>query len=65
MVDQVRNIGPEGQRARLLYGLIGLGVGIVIAFGLFYFDLGRWWRLVLFLPFWQGGLGIFQALHKI
>lgn len=64
MSEQVRNIGPEGQRARLIYGLAGLGIGFVIVLGMLYFDVGRWWRLALFVPFWQGGLGIFQALHK-
>ena len=64
MADTVKNIGPEGQRSRLLYGLAMLGIGLAIGVVLILADVSRWWRLALFLPFWQGGLGIFQSFHK-
>ena len=64
MPKQVKNIGPEGQCTRLRGGLIALGIGIIITPILVMIDINRWWRLLLFIPFWQGALGIFQALHK-
>ena len=64
MADRVRNIGPQGQRTRLIGGLVALGLGVAAAAILFFTGLSRWWRLVLFFPFWQAGLGIFQALNK-
>ncbi len=64
MTERIKNIGPEGQRMRLRYGLIALGLGLVAGVVLVISGANRWWRLVLFLPFWQGGIGIFQALNK-
>jgi hypothetical protein len=28
------------------------------------FDMNRWWRLVLILPVWLGGVGIFQVKEE-
>lgn len=64
MAETVRNIGPEGQRTRLKGGLIALAVGIAAAAVLLFTGVSRWWRLLLFIPFWQAGLGVFQALNK-
>jgi hypothetical protein len=64
MVNRVNNIGPEGQRMRMRAGLLALGLGVIAGVLLAAFDTSRWWRLVLFLPFWQGGLGVFQARNK-
>jgi hypothetical protein len=63
-LSQVKNIGPEGQRTRLRGGLTAFGLGIIVAVILVVSGLSRWWRLLLFLPFWQAALGVFQALHK-
>jgi hypothetical protein len=64
MPEQLKNIGPEGQRTRLRGGLVALGIGIIITPILVVSGISRWWRLLLFIPFWQGAMGIFQALHK-
>ena len=64
MAKRVANIGPEGQKTRLRGGLIALAVGLAGAAVLVWSGINPWWRLVLFLPFWQGALGVFQALNK-
>ena len=38
-----------------------LGASAAIALGLILAGADRWWRIGLFLPFWLGALGIFQA----
>lgn len=58
------NIGAEGQRQRLTFGLIALVVGDIIAAGLIFGGANRWWRLLLFLPYALAGIGIFQAREK-
>ena len=55
------NIGPRERRKRLILGLTGLATGVAIVASLVWTDATRWWRLVAFLPFWVGALGIFQA----
>lgn len=58
------NIGPKESRKRLRMGaaVFALGVGILVA--LMLTGANRWWRIVLFLPFWMGSLGFFQAMEK-
>ncbi len=57
------NIGPREERKRLILGVATLAVSVGITIGLIYSGVDRWWRLGLFLPFWFGALGIFQALE--
>ncbi|HET7854061.1 MAG TPA: hypothetical protein VFM04_06365 [Candidatus Methylomirabilis sp.] len=57
------NIGPKEERKRLIMGIATLAAGLGIAAGLIVIGVDRWWRLGLFLPFWFGALGIFQALE--
>jgi hypothetical protein len=64
MAERVKNIGPEGQRTRLRGGLIALALGVAGAVALVLSGTSQWWRVLLFLPFWQGALGVFQALNK-
>lgn len=64
MADRVQNIGPEGQRSRLRGGLTVLALGIIVGGVLVFSGVSRWWRMLLFIPFWQGSLGVFQALNK-
>ena len=64
MTERVKNIGPEGQRQRLKGGLIALVPGIIGTIALLLSNVSRWWGVLLFLPFWQGALGVFQALEK-
>ncbi|MEK7209840.1 MAG: hypothetical protein AAB070_00315 [Candidatus Binatota bacterium] len=60
----VINIGPKESRKRLIMGVVVLAVGIGVAIALIFSDLNRWWRIGLFLPFWMGALGLFQAMGK-
>lgn len=64
MAGRAKNIGPEGQRARLRGGLVALALGIAGTVALISSKASRWWRTLLFFPFWQGGLGVFQASEK-
>ena len=58
------NIGPEGRRNRFLMGLISLGVGLGLAFFFRTNQAGSLWRVLLFIPFFAGTLGLFQARAK-
>jgi hypothetical protein len=60
----VMNIGPTEQRKRLIVGVAAATLGVVIAIVFIFTGINRWWRLALFLPFWIGGLGLFQRLEK-
>lgn len=64
MTEEVKNIGPEGQRKRLMGGLFAAALGVAGAVGLILSGASRWWRLLLFLFFWQGALGFFQFQAK-
>ena len=55
------NIGPGERRKRLLMGVTILAVGASLALTLILIGAPRPWRLTLFLPFWMGALGVFQA----
>lgn len=62
--NRVANIGTGGRRKRLMFGLVALGVGVVIAALLVAVAAPRVWRLPLFLVFYVAALGIFQARDK-
>jgi hypothetical protein len=64
MAERVKNIGPRGQRTRLNGGLVTLALGVAGGVALVLGGVSRWFRLLLFFPFWQGALGVFQALNK-
>jgi hypothetical protein len=61
---RIANIGAGERRKRLRFGIVGLGVGAVIAVLLAVIHAPLVWRLPLFLPFYVGALGIFQARDK-
>ena len=63
MATIARNIGAAGRRQRLLFGSISLVVGIAAAALLMTGAGGvsRGARLLLFLPFLGGALGLMQA----
>jgi hypothetical protein len=61
---RVINIGPRERRKRLVFGVAALGVGAAIAVLLVLIDAPLGWRIPLFLPFFFGGLGVFQAREK-
>lgn len=58
------NIGPGERRKRLLTGMAMLAVGALVALALILTGAERWWRVALFVPFWMGALGLFQAREK-
>jgi hypothetical protein len=58
------NIGVSERRKRLTFGIGALSVGVVIAVLLIGIRAPLGWRLPLFLPFWVGALGVFQARDK-
>lgn len=58
------NIGPREVQRRLLTGFAMLALGILIAVVLMLTGVHRVWRVALFLPFWMGALGMFQAREK-
>jgi len=62
--NRVANIGSGGRRKRLMFGIVALGVGAVIAALLVAVGAPRIWRLPLILVFYAGALGIFQARDK-
>jgi uncharacterized membrane protein len=62
--NRVANIGAGGRRKRLMFGIVALGVGVVIAVLLVAIGAPRIWRIPLFLVFYVAALGIFQARDK-
>lgn len=60
----VANIGPKERRTRMRFGVILLGGGAGLAAVLVGIEAHRLWRLLLFLPFWAGALGMLQARAK-
>lgn len=58
------NIGPLERRKRMRFGAVVLIAGAGLAALLVGLQADRLWRLLLFLPFWAGALGILQAREK-
>ena len=63
-VMQIPNIGPKERRKRLLFGAGFLVIGLLAAAALIRGDAPRGWRLLLVVPFWLAGLGLFQARER-
>lgn len=63
-VDNVANIGEKERQKRLVMGIGVIVVSIGIGVGLAVTGISRWWRLSLFVPFFLGALGYFQAMEK-
>lgn len=61
MAPIARNIGPGGCRRRYLLGGLMLAVGVAAALVLVLLGADRGLRVGLFVPFWAGALGFFQA----
>ncbi|HEY3113795.1 MAG TPA: hypothetical protein VGJ62_08935 [Gemmatimonadaceae bacterium] len=58
------NIGAQERRKRLTVGIVALTAGVIIAGLLVAVRAPLVWRLPLFLPFYVGALGFFQARDK-
>jgi hypothetical protein len=61
---RVGNIGTRERRKRLVFGIVAFGAGVVIALLLVVARAPLVWRLPLFLVFYAGALGVFQARDK-
>lgn len=61
----VCNIGPGETRKRRLLGFVALAAGIGLAFVLLATGAPRWWRLIIFFPFWIANLGMLQARARV
>jgi MFS family permease len=62
--NRIANIGARGRRKRLMFGIVALAVGAVIAALLVAIDAPRIWRLPLIVVFYVAALGFFQARDK-
>ena len=62
--EEAVNIGPRERRKRRLMAVVGVTVGVSVAFVLMLTGAPRLLRLVVFLPIWVGSLGLLQAREK-
>lgn len=60
----VANIGLRGRRRRMGFGIVILALGGLAAVALLQGHTPWFWRIALFLPFWVGALGVFQAVGQ-
>jgi len=44
------------------FGIVVLALAAVAAVALYHVHAQRIWRAALFLPYWLGALGVFQAI---
>jgi hypothetical protein len=58
------NIGPKERRKRMTLGVALLVAGAGLAALLLGLQAGRLWRLLVFLPFWAGAVGVLQARER-
>jgi len=58
------NIGQRERRKRLAVGIVALSVGVIISGLLVAVRAPLVWRLPLFVPFYVGALGFYQARDK-
>jgi len=63
-VAGVCNIGPAEIARRRAMGWIGLGVAVAVFVLLTWAGVGRWWRLVVFLPASLAASGFLQARSR-
>jgi uncharacterized membrane protein len=60
----IPNIGPRQRRQRIIGGVVGLSIAFVLAAVLLSLGVARPLRLLVFLPFFAGTTGLFQAREK-
>lgn len=58
------NIGAREIRKRRTLGIVSAVAAGLLGFVLIGYEAPRWTRLLLFLPLWLAGLGVFQAREK-
>lgn len=60
----VANIGTREKQKRLGFGIFMLVISGVLISLLFALDASRWFRLILVIPLYLAGLGVFQAKEE-
>jgi hypothetical protein len=55
------NIGPSGQRQRLVVGIVALAAGCALLLWIDQSGARRWWRIGAFPLVWLGLVGLLQA----
>jgi hypothetical protein len=60
----IPNIGPREQRRRRLGGILMFAVAAALIGAFSLFGVAPLWGLALFIPFWAGATGFFQAREK-
>lgn len=60
----IAKIGSRERRRRMRFGVVLLSAGVGLAALLVGLQADRLWRLLLFLPFWAGAVGVLQAREK-
>ncbi|HQV69721.1 MAG TPA: hypothetical protein PLJ62_00320 [Thermoflexales bacterium] len=63
-VEACINIGPAERKKRMRMGVMGFVLGAALAIALMALRLPNEVRLITFVPFMLGGVGLFQALDK-
>jgi hypothetical protein len=63
-MNSIANIGPQGRRQRLVFGIVALALSVVIATVFVIAGVRPLLRLPLILPLFVAGLGFFQARDR-
>ncbi len=58
------NLADGGQNSRLRMAVVSLGLGLILAVIMVRFEMGRMYRLGLFVPFFFATMGAFQGLYR-
>lgn len=64
ITDRATNITRGGERRRFWGGIIALILGVAVGAFFYAQEMGRWWRLALFIPFAYAAFGMLQAREK-
>ncbi len=59
-----QNLGPKETRKRRLLGYLAINVGLILAIVFIWQDVSDSLRMLIFIPFFVGYLGILQAIQK-
>lgn len=59
-----QNLGPKETRKRWFLGCYSLSVGLILAIIFIWQDASDYLRMLVFIPFFVGYLGILQAFQK-
>jgi hypothetical protein len=60
MAAIARNLGVSGRRQRLLMGVVFMGIAVIGAALVIAAGLPRGTRVLLFIPFYLGAVGLWQ-----